>query len=360
MNCWKKYGDILVPQTERNIHFLSNFTAAAEPLDDENWRIWYSASSGGANFNIAFAEGVPGDNMQEHTAILSPEKSIRNKQFTICNLPEGWLPTQPVHIVLPNGTQRLYFWAHGPGVVRYLAADSSDGINYTVVDPYKPCLYHPCDRAVSMELNEAAGLVIGKKDMERPTFEQAADTNLICNDATNVYLLDDGTFELYTVELIQVDKSDPRYITHDNAAGLIRVIERRTSKDGLNWSPGTRVLEPDSQDPADLQFYYLSVTHTPQGRIGILGHYGVEAQTMDLEWCFSKDGINWERPNRTPWLNRDEDASGHYAYYAPHKMVFHQGEWWLFYTACNYTHNHEKSSGPLQSKIQLARIDQII
>ena len=358
-NSWEKYGDILVPRAGQGIKFLSNFTAAAEPLNAENWRIWYSASSGGANFNICFAEGVPGKNMRQHTAILTSEKNIKNYEFTISNLPEKWLPTQPVHIVMPDGTQRLYFWAHGPGVVRYLAADSTDGINYNVLDPYKPCLYHPCDRAVDMELIGAAGLVIGKQDIERPAFEQAADTSLICNDATNVYLLEDGSFEMFTVELIKVDKTDQRYILHDNASGLVRVIERRASKDGLNWSPGMRVLEPDSQDPIDLQFYYLSVTHTPEGRIGILGYYRVDAQTMDLEWCFSKDGIKWERPRRSPWLDREEASSGQYGYYAPHKMVFNQEKWWLFYTVCNYTHNYKRFSGPFQAKIQLAKIPEI-
>ena len=30
------------------------------------------------------------------------------------------------------------------------------------------------------------------------------------------------------------------------------------------------------------------------------------AQTMDLEWCFSRDGVEWQRPSRTAWLARGE------------------------------------------------------
>ena len=105
---------------------------------------------------------------------------------------------------------------------------------------------------------------------------------------------------MYSVGLIEVPKGDPRYIAHDNAAGLVRVIDRRTSEDGLRWSDRQRVLVPDEDDPIDQQFYYLAVTHTERGRVGMLGHYRVEAQTMDLEWCFSKDGITWERPLRRP------------------------------------------------------------
>ncbi len=105
---------------------------------------------------------------------------------------------------------------------------------------------------------------------------------------------------MYSVGLIDVPKNDPRYFAHDNAPGLIRVIDRRTSEDGLHWSDRKRVLVPDEADPTDQQFYYLAVTHTERGRVGMLGHYRVEAQTMDLEWCFSKDGITWERPVGRP------------------------------------------------------------
>jgi hypothetical protein len=66
------------------------------------------------------------------------------------------------------------------------------------------------------------------------------------------------------------------------------VIDRYTSEDGLHWNDRRRVIVRNPQDPADQQFYYLAVAHTPQGRMGMLGHYRVAAQTMDLEWCFSR------------------------------------------------------------------------
>lgn len=91
--------------------------------------------------------------------------------------------------------------------------------------------------------------------------EPPAPARLVFNDATNVYRLPDGTFEMYSVGLIKVAKDDPRYIAHDNAAGSLRVIDRYTSTDGLDWTDRRRVLVPDAQDPIDQQFYLLPRRH---------------------------------------------------------------------------------------------------
>jgi hypothetical protein len=63
--------------------------------------------------------------------------------------------------------------------------------------------------------------------------------------------------------------------------------------DGLIFETRHRIIERDAEDPADQQFYYLAVTTTEKGRVGMLGHYRCAAQTMDLEWCFSSDGLKW-------------------------------------------------------------------
>ena len=350
MSKWTQSKAIFIP---RNGEKISSFTCAAEPQND-TWRIWYSVYGADGSFNIGFGNGKVGEEFSRNDALRNKEKF--DCGLNLIGLPEAWNPVQPVHIALPNGLERLYFWAHGDGVVRYLVADSNDGINYKVLNSYNPCLYHPNDRAVDFDLIGSAGLTIGKKKVQRPDFEAAAPEKLISNDATNVYLLPDGTFEMFTVGLIAVNKYDPRYVAHDNAAGLIRVIERRMSKDGINWSAGQRIIEPDEQDPVDLQFYYLAVTHTEQGRIGMLGHYRVEAQTMDIEFCFSQDGIIWDRPFRKPGFKRD---AGIYGVYAPNSLVRKDDEWWMFYTSVNYTHNHGLASGPMESKIQLAKVNNI-
>ncbi len=124
---------------------------------------------------------------------------------------------------------------------------------------------------------------------------------------------------------------------------------------GCAWEGRRRVIAPDADDPHDLQFYYLSVTHTDRGRVGILGHYRLEAQTIDMEWCFSEDGIHWQRPVRQPWLPRgDASQLDSYILHAPHALVEREGKWWLFYTGGNFSHNHRQSYGEPNRAIMLA------
>ncbi|MBE7561340.1 hypothetical protein HS125_21275, partial [bacterium] len=146
----------------------------------------------------------------------------------------------------------------------------------------------------------------------------------------------------------------------DNIPGYMRVVDRYVSEDGLRFDGRTRVIQRDAKDPADQQFYHLAVTHTPKGRVGMLGHYRVKAQTMDLEWCFSKDGMKWERPLREPWLVRGKPGEGDsYGIYPPAGLVEHAGKWHLFYTGVNSAHNGKDSHGPPRTVIMYATADSI-
>ena len=144
-------------------------------------------------------------------------------------------------------------------------------------------------------------------------------------------------------------------MAEDNAAGLVRVIDRYTSVDGLHFEGRRRVVQRDANDPADQQFYYLAVTETPQGRVGMLGHYRCRAQTMDLEWCFSKDGVDWQRPLRKAWLGRGEPpAPDCYGIYAGSQLVRHGERWHLFYTGVNSSHNGRHAYGKARQVVMLA------
>jgi hypothetical protein len=341
---WQKHGVVLAGEPGGRVQ---NFTSAAEPLDGDRWRLWYTVTNPDKSRNIGFAEGRPGEPLKRFPAALSTGEPA-DAPFALGNLPADWRPVQVVHLHLQNGRHRIYFWAHGPKVVRYLAAESSDGRRYRVLDPLRPCLYHPADRAVDGPVVAEAGLTrLAKRKATPVAGERLAPTRLVSNDATNVYQLADGTFEMYSVGLIEVGRDAPGYVAHDNCPGWIRVIDRYTSADGLDWTERRRIIVPDKQDPADQQFYYLAVTHTPQGRLGMLGHYRVEAQTQDLEWCFSNDGITWQRPARSAWIARGKPpAPDCYGIYGPHALVARGGRWHLFYTGVNASHNHKHSYGP--------------
>ncbi len=341
---WQKRGVVLSAEPDGP---LENFTSAAEPLPSGHWRLWFTTTGAGRPRNVGFAEGKPGDPMARQLAVLGPAAPAE-APLAIGNLPQGWRPVQAVHLRLQSGRHRLYFWAHGPKVVRYLAADSDDGRRYRVLDPLRPCLYHPNDRAVDGKAAAEAGLLRLAKKVGAPADnEPSAPARLVSNDATNVYQLPDGSFEMYSVGLVEITPGQPGFVPHDNVPGWLRVIDRYTSEDGLHWTDRRRVIVRDQQDPADQQFYYLAVTHTPQGRMGMLGNYRVEAQTMDLEWCFSRDGIHWQRLLREAWIPRGKPGDpDSYLIHAPHAIVLRDGQWHLFYSGSNTAHNHRHSYGP--------------
>jgi hypothetical protein len=342
---WQKHGLILEPSEPWEGTGIQNFTSPAEPLENGAWRIWYSVSESPSGFALAVAEGVPGKPMKKVPAQCSPGEPA-DAPFALGNLPDKWKPVQVVHIRLRDGRHRIYFWAHGRRILRYLAADSDDGRRYKVVNPLRPVLYHPHDRAAWGVASPDGVKLHPEQSTERPADEALAPARLISNDATNIYQLPDGTFELYSVALVSVPKTDPAYMAHDNAPGLLRVIDRYTSADGLNFDTRRRVIDRDAKDPVDQQFYYLSVTPTPKGRVGMLGHYRCQAQTMDLEWCFSPDGLQWQRPQRSPWIPRgDPPAADCYGIYAGSQLVHHDGRWHLFYTGVNSAHNGKHTYG---------------
>lgn len=353
-NAWQKHGVVLTGDAPED-RWLQNFLAPAEPLDERRWRLWFSINHHSIPANFGIAEGVPGESMVRHIAELSPGEPA-DAPLAIGNLPAGWRPVGPTHLKLANGKHRLYFWVHARPVVRYIAADSDDGRRYRVVNALRPCLYHPSDRAVDGGAAAAAGLSrLGGKQARRVAGEPPALARLISNDATTVYQRPDGTFEMYSVGLIEVPPDDPRYVKEDNAAGWLRVIDCYTSEDGLEWTNRRRVIEPDKQDPVDQQFYYLSVTDTPVGRIGMLGSYRVREQVVDLEWCWSPDGIAWQRPARPPWIERGQPGEADsLSIYAGHNLVEHAGAWHLFYTGVNYTHNYRRSHGQPRSTVMYA------
>lgn len=357
---WQKHGVVLEATEPWEGGSVQNFTCRAEPLDRGSWRLWYSVCEKREDFNIAVAEGVPGEPIKKFPAVCTPGEPA-DAPLSIGNLPAEWRPVQPVHILLPSGRHRLYFWVHGPKIVRYLAAESDDGRRYRVLDPLRAVLYHPSDRA-AFGVASPDGLLIHKQpDAGRPADEPPAISRQISNDATNLYQLSDGSFEMYSVALLAVPKTDPAYVAEDNAAGLVRVIDRYTSADGLHFDDRRRrVIAPDPADPPDQQFYYLAVTPTPFGRVGMLGHYRCKAQTMDLEWCYSTDGINWRRPRRNAWLPRGNPPEPDcYGIYGNSQLVHRDGRWHLFYTAVNSAHNGKHSYGPPRQCVMLATTDSL-
>ncbi|MDR1282677.1 MAG: hypothetical protein LBK99_17920 [Opitutaceae bacterium] len=377
---WQPQGLAIVPTEPWEQDGLRNFTCPAEPLGDGGgnggWRLWYYARTADRrSCEIGIAEGIPGSPSARKYRLRRAPGNARllypGERYTLSNLPDGWLPVQPVHLVLPGGGHRLYFWAHAPGIVRYLCADSCDGFHYTVADPYRAILYHYHDRAVEKNTLAADGLTFwGNTAHTRPGHEPAANPMLVTNDATNLYAIpgvtpdaasDAARYELYTACIVSVPKDSPRYIAEDNAAGFVRVIDRFTSRDGLHFEDRRRVLEPDTDEPPGLQFYGLAVTHLPDGRrYGQIGHYRCDTQILSIERAMSDDGgLTWQRPDRFPCMDAGFNG-GHdiHGLLPSHNVVYHDNAWWCFYTGHRHTHNFKKSAGLPTATVLLAKSGQ--
>ena len=351
---WQKLGVVLEPTESWEGEHIQNFTSPSEVLRDGWWRIWYSAVDERQSYTVAYAEGELGGPLSK-VPVQCTSGAPADAPLALGGLPPTWRPVHVTAVRLRSGKHRLYFWVHADGVLRYLAADSDDGRRYTVIDPLRPVLYHFHDRAAHGVASPDGVCLHPKPSRKRPADEPPAASHLICNDATTIYQLPNGSFELYAVGLIAVSKDDPAYVAHDNAPGLLRVVDRLTSEDGLRFGNRRRVIQRDSADPSDLQFYHLAVTHTPRGRVGLLGHYRVRAQTMDLEWCLSSDGLTWHRPRRSAWLARgDPGQPDSYGIYAPHSLVHSADRWHLLYTGVNTAHNGRHSHGPPRTVVMHA------
>jgi hypothetical protein len=335
---WQKHGIVLAPDEPWEVNEIQAFMSTVEPLDDGRWRIWYGANHPRTGYiGIAIAEGVPGEKMTKTRAVLS-DGEPEDAPFAIGNLPKGWRLASPTHLRLKDGRHRLYFFAGGReggrSVQRYLAADSDDGRRYRVLDPQRPSLYTVWDTTTNKQFLPGQRL----EDIQT-------------NDGATVYQLPDGTFEMFAQSLEQIDEKDPRYVAHDNIPNSVRSIDRLTSEDGVKFDRRERkVLTPEKDDPIDTQFYQLTVTHTPRGRVGLLGWYRVQAGYMELQYAHSQDGVTWKRVRR-PWIERGKPGEpDSMTIYPPSAMVHHDDKWWLFYTGVNYTHSTIQASTPGEEK----------
>jgi len=116
-------------------------------------------------------------------------------------------------------------------------------------------------------------------------------------DSCYLYRADDGAYvAFHKTEL----PAFPGGVTpYDIADGGVRLIGRRTSKDGATWSdPTALVMTPDWRDPADTQFMELCPLKVPGGYVATVTVYHNHTQRIDLQWAASRDGINWWRPDR--------------------------------------------------------------
>ena len=244
----------------------------------------------------------------------------------------------PNVVQCPDGRLRMYFWKHRDGHLRYLIAESKDGLKWRALDVDKPALFHPHDGGL---WKLAEGLSVQKAPEIQVTPDEFLRRKRIwSNDSTHIRYNDQlGRYECHSVWLHPAVPD--RRVEVDNAPGIHRLIHRRLSEDGIQWSDAELLIMPDERDPWDLQFYFLSVRTQEDWMIGRLGYYRVAdgLQTMDTDLCFSRDGRNWERPVRGGWIPRSTDGLDKMGIYAAGTWVDMGNRWLTLYSGTPVPHN---------------------
>jgi hypothetical protein len=348
----RKSGVVLEADRPSDCGSVSSFAGTVVGLDDGRWRMYYSCHRWQPrSLGIAVAESSDGLNWRKPPLGQMKVEGQDTNRLVIEGLYEGAQIIQPQVVRLADGRWRMYFWLHGQekGLMRYLIAESADGLKWKTLGMDRVAIFHPADLEVGQN-RSAAGLTAASpedKFSNRRTLDWMTAKRMRSNDATYVYYDPKrGLYEMYSVWLLPNAPETRRQVPHDNAPQVLRTIHRRLSPDGLVWSPPELIITPDVHDPLDIQFYYLSTHREPGWRIGFLGHYRVWEQTMDVEICFSRDGRDWARPLRGGWIPRDPIPDlGCMSAYAPNDLIDAGGKWIMLYTAGNTKHNHKLPPG---------------
>jgi hypothetical protein len=349
----EKLGIVLEPDLPWDGRRCVSFGGSIIDLEDGRYRLYYSAEgSGNVRAGIAVAESNDGLVWNKPGLPLVAYEGNSTNRILIRGLPEEVERCGQGQVLrLPDGRWRMYFWTRKPAL-RYTVAESEDALDWQVPDFGRPALYHPLELGTwGWESGEWPPK--GTGDMEAVRGREAKPAELMrikgmrSNDATYVYRdPKTGEYVMYSVWMLPNPEGSVRRVEYDNAYFALRTIHRRTSEDGLCWSPAELLITPDERDPLDQQFYYLAVHRQDGWHIGFLGHYRVVDQTMDIELCFSRDGRRWDRPIRGPFVPRgpvgSEDSM---MVLAPQRLIPQGDDWLMLYTGSSRRHCEGREAG---------------
>ncbi|RKY88043.1 hypothetical protein DRQ09_03515 [candidate division KSB1 bacterium] len=115
-------------------------------------------------------------------------------------------------------------------------------------------------------------------------------------DASSLNYFSDGTFVVFH----KISVAEDRHF---------RILGQTTSKDFVNWSKPSIILEPDWHDPYGTEFYGMSGFEYYGNYLGLVWIYNNAPadKSMNIQMAASKDGKNWHRAaDRKIFLDRGE------------------------------------------------------
>lgn len=164
------------------------------------------------------------------------------------------------------------------------------------------------------------------------------------------------------------------YYSQRGSGRRTRILGRRDSADGLNWSGLRTVIDQDLEDPTGTEFYaagfdparrtdgglHVIMLHTFHSDVAepyAIGapkqYWGKEAPGptavaarvdgyVDTQLAVSRDTVSWKR-YRKPFIRRGDAGAWDWGMLYGDGPILHDGRLWLFYGACNLTHNGRSS-----------------
>ena len=135
------------------------------------------------------------------------------------------LPGDQSSVGLPNvvptrdGPLRMYFWKHRDGHLRYLIAESDDGLKWRVLDIEKPALFHPHDGglwelAEGLTPEKAVKVVLPKDRLQESVITHSVG----------------GTQVLGALRDSELSRTWSALEPHDYVASIERLIEQQYSQ----------------------------------------------------------------------------------------------------------------------------------
>jgi hypothetical protein len=299
------------------------------------WRLWYTS-------------GVLGPR-GETLSVCYAQSADQGKTWTKPKWADA--PVKDSNVVLPAGDSASYYHPsvhrEGDALVAYIwrQAKADDSCLYRFVsgnqgktfkrEPDRPII---ASRWTSAQLKEQAGE--GRES----------------NDAFDV-VRDPARHGWVYYAACWEKASDPRMVVkHDNAPGVVRLIGRAQSADGVNFSPTEIVLRPEYETRGEwkTQFYGMQVFRYRKWWLGLLHTYFVESQIIQPEWVWSHDGFSFMR-TRTPCISLGDEGTWDSRMILFGDVVMQPDELIWIYSGMDWRHNAFKK-GEIRSCIGRATL----
>ena len=322
-------------------------TVLIDPIDGL-WKAWYiSTPAESEHFEdarcLTYATSEDGIRWERPELSLCPRPGYPHTNI-LFDWDSGGISMYSCVIVHPEAEQeRRYemFCMRGPGRPAGEGAKFVDGLpprSGESQHPFATYRYFSPD-GINWTAHEGPLLEIqtvgNKMTMPYTTAQGGADqASYYANKELGI---DDGGYTLY--QKVGEVMHPGGLIPHDCFPWGRRVIARRTSPDGTEWSNPEVIIQPDWRDPHDLQFMELAPATVSGGYIGLLSCYNVREHTIDWQLAGSADGRIWSRPSRQPTL--PVAPLGDYGggmLWPTRQFVEHDGRLYMYYSGTEGLH----------------------